>query len=353
VRIESLMTLVLASPRGALGAVAALAVTLLMPAAPGSAALPPEAAPFRLAPAAEARVVEEAARVEAVLGQLEKAALPEYLKELPAQLRRSLETAKGAQAAVLKLHRLRSAVVGAEALRFRVERRAAHESPEAVAALAAERRPRISATGSRGSRAGGGRPLLLVALAEAAENRAQKLAAAAAPYARAGSDGLYYLGEAEGELLYRDLVDAVAGLTPAAGESAPDREALAAALGALETETLAAFAADPAGRAMIPVSARLKEAQELVDQGRLEAAALTLLDARLVLSRQLKEGPPSAESSAALGATSPPAPLANPPAASLLAPYLASAAEDASGATAWIVANRLLPLHATFARSQP
>jgi hypothetical protein len=343
------MTLVLASTRGAAGALA-LALALLTPAAAGSAASPTDAAPaFRLPPAAEARVLAEPARVAAVLSQLETAELPEYLKAVPAQLRGALATVDRAQAAVLKLHRLRSAVVGAEALRFRVERRAAHESPEAIAALAAERRARFAPTGGRG-----GRPLLLVALAEAAENRAQRLAAAAVPYAKAGSDGLYYLGEAEGELLYRDLVDAVAGLVPASGETPPAAAALATALEGLEAETLAAFAADPAGRAMIPVSARLKEAQELLDRGRPEAAALTLLDARLVLSRQLKEGAPSAESPAgALAAPSPPAMPANPPVASLLAPYLASAAEDASGATAWILTHRLLPLHAAFSRSQP
>ena len=54
----------------------------------------------------------------------------------------------------------------------------------------------------------------------------------------------------------------------------------------LEAETLKFFALDPASRASIPVSARLKEARELIDQKTNEGATLLLLEARLTLSRQ-------------------------------------------------------------------
>jgi hypothetical protein len=50
-------------------------------------------------------------------------------------------------------------------------------------------------------------------------------------------------------------------------------DALRDALEALERETVAAFAVDPASPAMIPVSARLKEARELLERSSLDAAA--------------------------------------------------------------------------------
>jgi hypothetical protein len=57
-------------------------------------------------------------------------------------------------------------------------------------------------------------------------------------------------------------------------------------MGRVETQTLAEFGRDPSGKTTIPVNALLKEARELLDAGQHEAAALTLLDARLELSRR-------------------------------------------------------------------
>jgi hypothetical protein len=177
---------------------------------------------------------------------------------------------------------------------------------------------------------------LLAGLAQASENYGEKMYRAALPYAKATRppNGVYYLAEAEGNLRFRDFV---ASLSLPKGDGEPDAGALRTGLEGLENEMLTAFAADPGTQTMIPVSAKLKEARELVERDSRCGAALTLLECRLELSRRL----PAAASQA--GA---PAQEEAAPEGSLLAPFLALSGDD----TARIVRSDVVPLARSFFR---
>jgi hypothetical protein len=57
------------------------------------------------------------------------------------------------------------------------------------------------------------------------------------------------------------------------------------AIAAMDAEMLGAFGKDPSAPAMISVSVRLKEAQELLDRGSLAGTTLLMLEARLMYGR--------------------------------------------------------------------
>jgi hypothetical protein len=118
-------------------------------------------------------------------------------------------------------------------------------------------------------------PLLQTALIEVARNRAEKLYRASLPAGKstAAKDGAYYLAMAEASRRFADVI-AVEGRR----ETPPDREQLRAALQALEREAYRQFERDPSRRALV-LSAKLKEARELLDRGSLAGATLTLLEA--------------------------------------------------------------------------
>jgi hypothetical protein len=195
-----------------------------------------------------------------------------------------------------------------------------------------------------------GGPPLLVALTQRSANRAAKLYRAALPYGRVSSplDGLYYLGEALGELRFSNFVASL--LTPERDVfhgPAADDAAVAGALDSLESEMVEAFAADPGSPTMVPVSARLKEARELLESGRLEPAALVLLESRFVLSRRAKAAPAD------------PGPAGAPPARSavggwsLVAPFLGMAETEQDREIARLVHAEILPFHASLVEDRP
>jgi hypothetical protein len=290
-------------------------------------------------------LLAEIDRLDAALTRLEGAGLPEGL-------RRGLPGARSALAAVratpdedLALYRLRQPFVDVGALSFLVEHRAAGEDLAGLEALS--RREGAAHAEVAAAAKPALRSALHRALHDAAQNRAARLYAAALPYGRVAgpSSGLYYLGEARAHLLYGDLVArrGAAGRNPPA-EPPPDADALGATLARLDEETVAAFGRDPGAPTMIAVSARLKEAHELLDGGRLPAAMLTVLEGRLALSRRLA-GPSSDEGGAAAAAevTSATAPAAQR--SSLRDLFVAMAEAESDPATARLIRRDVLPLH--------
>lgn len=300
----------------------------------------------------------EIARLEASAARLADRT-PQGLSDALGRGREGLAAVRAARDPRLALYRLREPFVTLETVAYVVEHGGAAQDlarleaawkGEGVAAA-----PSPPATGST----------LHLALWQAAANKSEKLYAAALPYGRAAGPpaGLYYLGEA---LAYRRFRDLVARAAPpaepdAAAEPAVDAAALEGALVELEETTVAAFARDPAAPTMVAVSARLKEARELFEANALAGAALTTLEARLALSRRLRD-PAAFGAPAAPGSGAPPVAGAADPAAaprrsdggsSLRALYLAAAAEDDAPGTASLVRDDVLPLHDRLLRSRP
>jgi hypothetical protein len=301
----------------------------------------------------------ELARLEASAAQL-AGRTPQGLSDALGRGREGLAAVRAARDPHLALYRLREPFVTLETVAYVVEhgdagadlaRLEAAWKGEGVAAA-----PSAPATAST----------LHLALWQAEANKAEKLYAAALPYGRAAGPpaGLYYLGEA---LAYRRFRDLVARAAPpaeprAAAEPAVDAAALEGALIELEEATVAAFSRDPAAPTMVAVSARLKEARELLEANALAGAALTTLEARLALSRRLRDpaafGAPAAPGSDAPRAAGAAEPTAAPRrgsdgGSSLRALYLAAAAEDDAPGTASLVRDDVLPLHDRLLRSRP
>ena len=306
-------------------------------------------------------VTAEVARLETVAARLADRT-PQGLSDALGRGREGLAAVRATRDPRLALYRLREPLVTVETLAYVVDHGAsAQDLTQLEAAWKVEGGGAAASTPATDS-------TLHLALWQAAANKAEKLFAAALPYGRAAGPpaGLYYLGEA---LAYRSFRDLVARAAPPAApggttEPAVDAVALEAALVELEEATVAAFARDPAAPTMVAVSARLKEARELFEAEALAGAALTTLEARLALSRRLRDP-------AAFGAATPGSPAAAPPAAadataeaaapplgsdggsSLRALYLAAAAEDAVPGTASLVRDDVLPLHDRLLRSRP
>ena len=229
--------------------------------------------------ARDASVIAEIARVDADLKRLEETSLPDGFAPLAKQLREGLDRAKKSDTPELRLYRLRDPFTGVEALRFMTSSGKAMNDLAAFEALWKQHEKSFSAA----------EPIegttLQRALYQAAANRAQVLSRASLPYGRSSSpgDGVYYLGEAEGNRLFARFV---ASLPPAAAEAAPDKSAVAAAIESVQRETLAAYERDSSGKTTIPASAKLKEASELHARGWNDGAAFSMLEARLDLSRR-------------------------------------------------------------------
>jgi hypothetical protein len=278
----------------------------------------------------EVRVGQEIDRLDAALRKLEATRIPGGLVDLRRGARATLTRADKSRSALLRLYRMRDAVVGIGTLGFLVEHQAAGGDLAGVTALWNQRRALfpLPTPPSRGS-------ALDRALAETAGNRAAKLFVASLPYAKASSpgDGLYYLAEAEGNRQYRLFVESLAGEN-ASSEPAPRREALEAAMRLLDAETVAAFDRDPAGFSAVNPSAHLNESHELADQNLLDGAALTLLETRLILGRSNPASRPA----------SPPSRL-DSIAGSIRALFEAVAAESPEKAAA--IRSDVLPLYAS------
>jgi hypothetical protein len=227
----------------------------------------------------DARLTSELDRLDASLGALEKISLPDELKSVPKAHRQAVARARAATSTDLRLYRIRAAYIGVEMLAFLNEQKKAGESIEALRALWNQRKPDFDAKPAvRGS-------LLQRALAEAAGNRAEKLFTASLPYAISTDafTGLYYFAEAEGNLRFRRFVESLPGDS---SEKPANASAVREALEGLESKTLQTFERDRSGRSTIAVSARLKESREQLEQNFVDGAALTLVEARMLLDRR-------------------------------------------------------------------
>ncbi len=242
------------------------------------------AAPAMSAPAdakLEASLDKAMDHAEQSLKKTEDAKIEKDFSEMIEPYRQRLAKARSASSPLVRLYRLREAYIGAESLDFVREHRSSGNDLESFREFWNQNRPRFVKKSP--ARSG---PFLQVALRQAAANKAEKLFFASLPYAKVSQPvyGLYYLAEAEGNLRFRDFIDSLSignvdGRAPRSAE-------LEAAYNTLQDETLKFFELDPASRAPIAVSVRLKEARELLDQKTNEAATLALLETRLTLSRQ-------------------------------------------------------------------
>ncbi|HUR80108.1 MAG TPA: hypothetical protein VM733_05050 [Thermoanaerobaculia bacterium] len=227
------------------------------------------------------RVEQEIARLEQTLNGLEanKDDLPKDVHDLFASHRAALERARKASSPEYRLYRLRDAFVGIETLAFAAREKSAGAS---VAELEKLWRRQEARFGAKAPRARGS--LLQRALIESAETRAGRLYRASLPYAKASApwSGVYYLGEGEANLRFRDFLVSIAD----GDEKGATRERVAAMLADLDRDTLAFFGKDVTNQALVPVSVRLKEAHELLDAGRVDGATLLLVEARAALSRR-------------------------------------------------------------------
>lgn len=229
----------------------------------------------------EASVTAAMDHVEASLKKTEDAKLEKDFAEMIEPNRKRVAKARSATSPLIRLYRLRDAYIGAESLDFVREHRASGNDLDSFRAIWNQNRPRFEKKVP--AKPG---PFLQIALRQAAANKAVRLFHASLPYGKVSQPvyGLYYLAEAEGNLRFRDFIDSLS--IGAVDTKAPKSAELEAAYNTLQDETLKFFALDPASRAPIAVSVRLKEARELLDQKTNEAATLALLETRLTLSRQ-------------------------------------------------------------------
>jgi hypothetical protein len=229
---------------------------------------------------ADDRVDKEMTRLEETLKAAEAGQVPDDVEELFGAHRAALERAKKATSPEYRLYRLRDAFIGIETLAFLATHYKTAETLDKVNTLWLEHKPRFAAKAAPGRGT-----LLQRALIESASTRADRLYHASMPYAKASApwSGLYYLGEAEGNLRFREFVQSLAGKS---AEKSPGKAQVAAMLESLERDTLTFFAGDIANQSVVPVSVRLKEARELLDAGRIDGAALLLVEARAALSRR-------------------------------------------------------------------
>jgi hypothetical protein len=225
----------------------------------------------------DARLSQELDRLDISLKKLEASKLPAELADLPEGHRARIAGACAATSPELRLYRMRDAFIGVELLSVLSEQKRAGEDLQALNALWSSQRERfVSAAPELHG------PLLIRALEESAQNRAQKLYRASLPYGKSSSpfSGLFYFAEAEANLRFRDFLTTLAGSTTG---THVQKGVLQAELETLERETLTKFQGDPSGRTTIRVSARLKEARELYERNFLDGAALALVESRSYL----------------------------------------------------------------------
>lgn len=283
-----------------------------------------------------ARFDGEIQRLAASVKTLETTLDREDLRGAIPSLGEALDRSQVASAPELRLYRLRDAFVGIETLTAYAANAGAVSDLASFDTLWTKRRaqfepmPPVDTT----------RPQIIVALAESAANRASRLYFASRSYARASGplDGLYYLAEAEANLRFRTFVELSQGFDHQQ-QTRPSKAALTIALEDLESLTLRLFDVDQASPTAIPVSVRLKETRELLDQGRLEGATLMLLESRLALSKRTgKPATPGEKPSVQTAADG------QALHGTLRSLWVAMAREDTSGASP-LVRKDVLPLH--------
>ena len=218
--------------------------------------------------------------LEGRLGSLPERDMPKTLTPLISSARDSLATARASGDPYLQLYRLREAVVGTELLDFYTTHLSAASSQEAFETVW-----NTTAANPAVQDLSASRNELQLALAEAAEKKAAVLREASLAYSRITSpdSGLYYLSESAGNRRYAEFVRSLEmpadpepyGVTSAAVARGIDR---------VEKIALGEFGKDITSRQTIPVSVRLKESRELVQQKKVHGALLALLEARLLLA---------------------------------------------------------------------
>ena len=280
----------------------------------------------------ESGLKQEMDRLDALLRSVSVPAAPPAMVEGNRTL---LARARSASSPLLQVYRLRDTYVGIETLRYAIDHKGDESDLSRVQKLA-----NAVQTGINKSHPRTHGPALQTALRQIVANRAEKLIRAAVPYGKASepANGLFYVGEAEGNRRFRDFLDSLS--FGAGAEARPNIAAIHAALTKLDTSALAAFEQDPAGRSAVGLSARLKEARELAGRGSLEGAALLLLEAQLDVSRRTA---PPAKAAAAIRAAH---------ADSITSMFEAAARED-GGDTSRIITTTLLPLYASLFNHAP
>lgn len=235
-------------------------------------------------PDLDTRERQELDRLDVALKKIETSPMPAELADLPKGHRARLESARAATTPEERLYKMRDAFIGIELLTVLREQKRAGEDLQALRALWSSQRARFrsGAPEVRGS-------LMIRALAQSAQNRAEKLYRASLPYGETSSpfSGLFYFAEAEGNLRFRDFLST---LPAAATDNHAQNDALRAELELLEHETLTKFQGDPSGRTTIRASARLKEARELYERHFLDGAALALAESRSYLHAEAAGG---------------------------------------------------------------
>lgn len=285
------------------------------------------------------KVAAEIERLDALLAKIDESQLPKDLQGNVQSQRDQLATVKGVTSPLLRLYRLREPFTGAEALRFVSDHPPATKSLQAFVSLWNSRRSHFETrrAASRG-------PLLQAALVQSGINRAEKLFRASLPYGKVAApwSGVYYLAEAEGNLKFAAFVDSLSFPAPKRPEPRPEAATLRSALESLEGETIALFEKDPASRVTIPVSARLKETRELLDQGHLEGTTLMILESRMGLARR----------AGTITADRPVAALSIPSGEDTIADlYAAMASEDTQGENRRLIHGSVLPFYLSLTRS--
>jgi hypothetical protein len=230
----------------------------------------------------------EIERLHTAAQSLDEKALHELMRGMIAPARDAVTRARNTDDPLLQLYRLREAHVMTETLTWFAAHRAESQNAQLFDELWHGEKSRFEAPPPAPSQ-----HVVQNALSQAARNRAEKLFRASLPYGRVTSpfNGVYYLGEAHANLSFATFVESLPDSDEDRGVTRSTVAALTSTAEALETETLTFFAADPTARAAIPVSAKLKEARELIAARAVDGATLALLETRLELAlRQNKAG---------------------------------------------------------------
>ena len=237
-----------------------------------------------------ARLNAETARLEATLRAIDRTKLPEDVAGLAKGYQESFARIRATKSPMLRLYRMRDTFIGIENLAFFAAYRKAGDDLPTLKNLVATRRPAYYAKREPASG-----PLLYRALIEQATNRGRVLYNASAPYGKISDPmwgGLYYLGDAEGNLKFRDFVASLPKDVARDDEPRADHQRMIAAANDLEKETLAFFEKNPGAGGAISPSAKLKEARELLNANLDEGATLALVETKLALVRRKAEADP-------------------------------------------------------------
>jgi hypothetical protein len=224
------------------------------------------------------RIDTEYRRLDDQLKRLTTAGVPKELEPELQSAREAIKRGADATGDEYRLYRLRDAFVTVERLQYVVN----HSRDDLQKLWNRERSRFEKHPGERGT-------ALERALAQSSSTRAERYFAASLSYAKATTPfyGLVYLGDASANLAFRDFVRGLADRTV---EKTPSSGQIASTLDALDSATLEFFSTRVTTADANPVSARLKEARELLNAGRKEGAMLLAVEASIVLAD--RGGPP-------------------------------------------------------------